>query len=954
MTLLSFLNANFLSDYLAVCGLEEAKRQIRSWVYHSFNPQSVPRQNFLGSFIFPLVDMLRSGDAPPSLFSGFDIICDILIVTILRGAETDIPGSFFDFLKRVSDVIAAELEKGGDGAKRPELAGFNVQFGKFLFLLFTLSDAPEIISVIRAHLWALSHLQTAQIDASFSFIWEFLTPFSETPDFTIFLAEQLPVQAIGTAAFSAYQPIVSLLLLAFHYSLSTRSSSLIDAAAAFFGRCFISLEESVSDLTYRAAYALFPLLDIISSLHGSPAATQPELLPIILFLLGYAPRALLRNGFSLMSDASRGRFITFLESVVTACCDRLSRVPCAFDAVFHQLTARVCRYLLSVIRVLPGSVNQAVSLVTRLFRVPWQIAANYACIFDVVCRLIRFYECQKALVSPLLQTIQYGQHTARAFASAVLLLLCKADYDRHKSVIISSVNLISELTSLLLQTDAEDQIPMYLLMLERIQQLLPYFKDSEFSRVLGLRLTGAQTIGGTIQRMRAAGVPADRRLLYVQEIAEQFNAYPSMKIRWLKALVRLNSECLSLSSALVAQLHICTLISAVIDQQRKRDGGTVPAETRDLNLIVCQPILHSGEVTVAPEEFGFIPSVLEEARIDFDVLSDEFRFIAADFTLDYLYSEIVEAVKIGTSAKLYYSLRPLLSFQLRIASARRQSSEMAEIFAQLADLFEHLSAIGTVSHRTSIEFFLVQGTRIYAIDEGHGNDFRESVGGQPIVKVLPVELVRNDSLEHFHCWNHFEVPVELAHLNIVDANERVIWRTEYTTALPLPALVMFADVLKESTIQITFCEHATFETNKAFRMMENAVEELEDLLIAAPGCELFEKWRPRFDHSLARAKDLIDSALIGTDSLFTMYKLLVKAGGRETAEALARGLFLRLKRLIAAYLGGLEAAGQPIEITIVENALTKLTGKFRLPNWKPQKFGSRHDAIIDTNRGSLL
>jgi hypothetical protein len=222
-----------------------------------------------------------------------------------------------------------------------------------------------------------------------------------------------------------------------------------------------------------------------------------------------------------------------------------------------------------------------------------------------------------------------------------------------------------------------------------------------------------------------------------------------MKIRWLKELVYLNRENGSQASALAAQQHICALIAVVIEH-------TGDAMDCDLNLMVAQPV--QKDCAIRPREFRFIDSVLDETFMDFRALSEDCKFVTSDFTVDYLSSEIAEVIEIATVAGLFYSLRPLLSFQLRIAAGRSNFQGMAGAFKKLAGLYKKLSAVGTATHATEIAFVLVGWTRVYAMGTGAIGKFGRRMMGQSIVPLTPVDGIRV-GFEHPHCWDTFEVPV---------------------------------------------------------------------------------------------------------------------------------------------------------------------------------------------------
>jgi hypothetical protein len=270
MSFLGFTNADFLCAFLGVCRPEDSKSQIRNWLYHTFNPNSLPHRGFLRQFTNAQLALIRDGGTAYFFITSFDIISDIVVTSYLKASRPTFPSYLFDFLKGISEMICREFPK----SFCPEFVHFNTQFGNLMYLFFTISDAVEIISVIHLHIFGLLRLPVGSFRLGMSCLWSFLEPFADTTEFVVYFAEQLSFQAIGPACFSAYFPIVSALFLAFFQTLSSHDTTLINAAGVVFNRWSIALEDFLGRTTYRVAYALFRFS--ISFLHsGRPVPHIP-------------------------------------------------------------------------------------------------------------------------------------------------------------------------------------------------------------------------------------------------------------------------------------------------------------------------------------------------------------------------------------------------------------------------------------------------------------------------------------------------------------------------------------------------------------------------------------------------------------------------------------------------------------------------------------------------------
>jgi hypothetical protein len=737
--------------------------------------------------------------------------------------------------------------------------------------------------------------------------WSFLLPFSDTNEFIVFCAEQLPVNQIGPRAFSPYHPIISLMLLGFYKTLAAGKRKVVERGCSCLGRFSITLEDASDQMAFRSAYLLFPFLDIIVAASGRRLVLQSEILPLVLFLLGYTPEGLLRTSFGSLSEPAKQELVRFLGEALSVCIARLTETQDVQDGVFHQLTGRVCRFLIVVIRSLGDCLVDVLAVVRTMVESRWQHSRNFVLLFDLVSRLIRFYDCQSTLIACLLRLARYAQHETRCFATSLLVLIYKADFDRHASVVLSSLGVLGALTSLMLSARSQTKaIPLYRLVLERIRLIIPHLKNELFVEKLDPRLTDAIGITDTIEKMRAVSLPNDERIVQVLSITRQYNSYPSMKIRWLKEVVQLDIQFFSHASAFVAQLHICVLIAAVMDHQRRISGTAVHRPPcKEFNLVVTQPLRFVG--AIVPQDFGFIPSVLEEAMLNFDKFSDDFKCFAADFTTDYLAAQLEETITLGLSGRMFYSLRPLLSMQLRLSAGNYARG--GEVYHKLSELYGSLSANGTTTHCVHTEFFVVDGRRVYTVDEGCEDDFRAAMGNRTVLRVWPGDR-ESGQMEHLHCWDSFRTRPGL--------DEDPVSAVEYRTATPLPCLVMYSEVVGERKVTMSLGEFAVLEGNRSTRLMVEATRDLEQSM--SSGGLVANGWKWDVHRQVQRIEAVLE----------TVQKLLTVLSRLEGVKEVAARVYEGLARLTAVYGQALEQVGRSDAVKKVRNAAKKFRRSFSL------------------------
>jgi hypothetical protein len=665
-------------------------------------------------------------------------------------------------------------------------------------------------------------------------------------------------------------------------------------------------------------------------------------LPFVTFLLGYIPEALLQQSFLSLPETARSNLVGCLEGAVSVCFSGMTMALGPFDGVFHELTLRICRFVSVVARGLPECLPQVISVLKLLISAPWQIASNYAFLFDSIVLLVRRYDCHGLLIRPLLLLLQFTQHSARCFATAVVMELFKGDFDRHRAVSLSSVDFLNELTGILLRSDS--RVSIYKEMLRGLRDVAGHFGDAEFAARLDRRLVSAINIADTIEKMRAARLSDDDRARYFLEIAHQYGSYPSMKIRWLKELVRVNAQACSNASAFVAQLHICALIATVVEHRQCARA----APDRQLNLIICQPMPTGPGAAILGHEFAFIPSVLEETAVDFGNLIEDPNFIEAHFTQESLRAELREAVAIGSAAQLFYSLRPLLSFQLRLAAAQGDYREMSELCGRLATLYKDLSGSGTATHCTNINFFLDGGNRIYVVDAGAEARFAKHVADADIVTVAHVDSHSGDlelELEHAHCWDLFRTVPQPADFEMDGEGIPTVEVRQYKTSHPLPYVLLSAEVVQEQTLRVSLADYAQMETERIAGLVKQCTAEIEAVFGCSAAGPLLECWQPQLEQGIERVTAVLDLVFHANTSLVVQYKQLSAAGAAEVVGGLTGVIVPPIRRLFTVYRAALQAFNKIEIYAPVERAFKEFTEMFQLGALEIEPYSRQVDPL---------
>lgn len=942
----------YMVDVISMFDENETKPLIKSWLYNNFDVDSL-KPKFL-SLITAFQTMLQSSienknnEVLHHFIKSFDFICDILITSYLLKMEDYTIAPLSKLFNWFSYVIVYFIQLD----KEDSVIKFNQLFGQFMFIFHSLVDKC-IMNVVRQH---IKNILDANKPSALFLIWDFLMPFTDTSEFALFLASHFPIKPISRVLFSPFLPVLSIIYNGILVTLESNESNAILLCCTFLSQLCLPLEDKEIDVAmrYRIAYAFYPMFELISDHYSHLDFDQKiELLPAVLFLLGYTPQQLLRYNFISNTTNSKTQYLKFFESVTNVCLEKIE--PNGFNeynGTFAELTKRILQFLNYNVARLGEVVVNVIEVLNKLTNSPYQIPSNYPKLFDNVARFIHYYPSQKSLVMSLLSIITSKQHLVRCFATSLILIFFKSDYDLRKTVVVSSVEVLDSVTNLMLHSPLIDDIKMYKLMLSTVDQMsFDVYKNQDFTQKLNERTTAANNIANVIEKLRASDHSPEDHCNFVMNIADQYKTYPSMRVNWLREIVQINLKYKSLSSAFVAQLHICALIATVIMHENRLESILESNEfKKQFNLLVCQPLTQGKQLVLSPRLFEFFPSVMLETKIDFSSLSEDFQFIASDFTLQYLNEALSEAVDLANKAKLYYSARPLYSLQLRINAELGKYQTMGEICNKTSILFENLKANGTITHTTSLSFFVTNGpvlnkTKdtqtdkkfIYSIDEDSTKQFIGECkkNGFQYSKVSYFEYGFNSlfgrkgvEFENQHCWNTFRKSPTFSelHNSVTDVNKDEVVLIQYKTKVPLPYYIISSEVVEEQTVKISLVNHAKIMAENLNVLANQCSAEFQRFFPSQNMDKLFGSFSIHFENDIERIISVFNNAFslsfvkveslenseasenserevntTNTSSMFDLLRILKSKNGLKEAQQIANILAPTLDKLMAVF-----------------------------------------------------
>ncbi|EAY20717.1 hypothetical protein TVAG_391010 [Trichomonas vaginalis G3] len=930
---------------------------IRSYLYNNFNLASV-KHNLLSTFTNSLDQVIQENidkniDVCKNIVEIFDIIGSILVVSFSQRTETWIPQTLISCLQKFS-TIATKFIKNNYKIK---LTDYNLKYGWLVFHFCSLLEAKIMTNIINTHIRNMLSIKNS--DAAMMAVFEFLIPLTQTTDFIRYYSTRLPVKPLSQNLMSPFQPTLSLIFLCISEAFGMQNPELISLAVNFIARLTLAIETIPEKDRYIVGFALFPLFDLLTVAYETAFTEEDRhlIVPTVMFLLTYIPRGLMKIFFKTVNATFRSRIIVFITTVTKSCITQLNPEITIFNSQLNELTKRIIMFIATNIREFSECITPVCQLICLLATTPHQVPRNYPRLFRAITKLTEIYPRQRIIATELLSMITMKSHIARCFAASTILFFFKSDYDTRHTTTISSAEVLDVLTSLMLNQPPES-IPLYQLMLTRVSEMSTIFNDQVFVQKLHEKIDSAQKIADVISNMRKTAHDPSASCEYVMQIANQYMTYPSMRLKWLSEIVNINKTNNNYSAAFVAQLHKCALIATVIEHERKmkpEENEKVDEEKLkvklpvEYNLLVTQPITMSKatlgrDVQFSDRDFEFIQSVLVETKIDFGTVSDAFKFLAGDFTIDLFKSALDEAIEYGMKVHANYTLRCLKSIQLRIFASSKHFNEVSQTCTQISDLLKNISITETLMY--DIPY-------IFSVFNGHifCNDFGCDIPLEN--RVYPSEQAI-DHLEFRHAWKKFRTKVPFSRLqDLTNSDADEISMTQYTVEHALPRFTPSSKISESQTVKISLQKHAEFETERICNLLNRTAEEFEKCFPTRNVDSVFGKTKQNIEGDLKRVVDLIKAAIGPDASLFCLLKLAIEKGNEKNKEItveLAKKVLISLQKLIKVYhraIEYLESASHFTQYAELGKYRNLFLQYFGLPDIDTKSYEGKRDPVTE-------
>ena len=756
---------------------------------------------------------------------------------------------------------------------------------------------------------------------------------------------------------AAYSPVWSSMMLAVLNGIEAESIILNNEASLLLARICLTYESCSSEDCRKAGIALIPAFSIIYENYLSLKMKNTknilsQLIPTVMFIIGAAPKEL-GIFFSSLDKTYKGRFITFLIFMCNLINEGISDKAPLQQKLFFYFTQSILVFLTESVESLGVCIAEVADLLTEMFNQK-QPADNLPFFYSFVKHLAKSNSSYNLIIKWLLPLALFKQKAVRCFVAALLAEVFKADYIKTKSITLSSVETLDALTKILLNSDNE-KIDIYKTLMSKVSEVSDDLGSSKINGMIKERVNASNVVADCIVEQRASKMPLDVQSRSVMKIADQYMQYPSTRHKWLLQIVDMNRKGGNFVAAFISQLHVIALFASIVEF--KNDASQKMIKQVPTNLQVTQPTRTSdarercGHIFLR-EDFNFYPDLIKEFSPEYSPNLKESTLID-EFTIQSLIDAMIVACELGRQAGLFYTLRQLYAFMLRLYHITRDSAGASKVYEMLSQDEAKIIANNMIVDN-NLNYFLVEhrdgknvDRKVFCtpktIDEFTSNMKARYKGqvaecknhspeqctknGACIIKLRP--LAKDTNVEFCHCFNEFTSYVSIHDFSAKNASQSSIQQMSIVLNERLPNYRSSAPVKSMSSQKIVFLEYLSNEVDKSVKAMSTCSSEFEQFFPTKnPSDSIPSKYVAT---DLRRIPKIINDAIKGVNSPGTALIELKTFYPTECAKMATR-IRCELERLMKVYLRAVsELKGnnqhsqmQQIERTMVNDFLEKM------------------------------
>jgi len=187
--------------------------------------------------------------------------------------------------------------------------------------------------------------------------------------------------------------------------------------------------------------------------------------------------------------------------------------------------------------------------------------------FVVFKQIVSHFECERLMFSWALKLISSERIDVRCFGAALIIQLVVSDYCATNTVMLSSVYLLDTLTETLLSKEIiVERFPVYRFLLDLLIPAIKNLNLTNLNAELEKRINNSRVIIDVVETQKEGDIPPEKRMKQTMRIADQYNVFPSMRLKWLQQLVKQNVQVKHYECAFHSQLHVAALIGTVLNR----------------------------------------------------------------------------------------------------------------------------------------------------------------------------------------------------------------------------------------------------------------------------------------------------------------------------------------------------------------------------------------------------
>ena len=934
----------------------EARNLLREWIFNIFDPVAIIDgfstiyPSSLKNLFEKVASIKEDKQLLEKLIPVVGLLLDIFAVCCADGRTKYEKSVFIDIISSLSKVVIVALHQGVDARV------LNESLSYFLFNNIQIFTQAELSDIVYKHLRQL-HLMEEELHNNTEVLalqFQFLSPLACSKHLLVAMGYNSAPLMNARGPYSPFSKLASIILLAVQNVFVGHDPDTFSLVAGFFARAISTIEDVPIELLNKIAFALFPLIELLSNNFESPMVMgnkrmQQALVPVVMFLIKNSDRKMLVTFFHSLSLSFQQHFISFLTLSARTVIDTLDVIKPTFEnpAININLLELMCKHMfifLSVIKDELSNCSKEVAELIQTLGCQYLPTESYPLVFSYCQQFAQNYPCERKLVNYFISLLVFNQHSARALGAALITMQFAEDFKRFKQVNISALSFSDSLTSILLENPIEI-VDLSIALINTIKKLTPSDPQNKLlSEKVVDRMDAALKIVDVIKKQKTSHLALSERNKQLMMLADENMKYPNMRLKWLAEMVRINTEAGDVISALICQLHITALIAAVYEKNNRQDAIAITLSSTKsknaplpkppgLHLSTTQPIrtanvAYDYERSRTFQEYKFMPSVQIETKVDTHQMMGDAEILLSDFSQPFLLKNLNKAIQLAEDAQMIYTLRSLSSMVLRLLYQTRSYKASYEICTKLANYLSSITTGSSIGVDVPLQFFLVErrkggkkSQRVYCCRKSDSIHFFQDLRQREGIKtkqdfctnhadcsgdgVCVVKLeVADDKVtddEAPHCWDKFRSVVSINSLARKSAEElkKPIRYFNIVTANPLPYFHQGVDIKKIEVVETTVKEVTDRTINRAINSIKQLVADFNTYLSIS--MEHFkDEAYPLFGKDLTRFKEVL-TCVLSNPNCAQDCVLLYKEKDPETAKLYLDQLTEQLRALILIY-----------------------------------------------------